>query len=414
MALVGATVLTPEEEVVGATVVIEGGQVRGVLPVGGVPVGATVVIEGGQVRGVLPVGGVPVGATVVSLHGLYLAPGLIDLHTHGGFGLSFASMGAEGLRAYARKVVSRGVTAFLASLAAPSQEEALAAVEELAQACGPVPGGAEALGLHLEGPFLSPARLGALPPSWPHPPSLPLLEAYVKAGRGRLRLLTLAPELPGAEEVARLARGEGVKVALGHTDATYEEARQALAWGLDHVTHLFNAMRPFHHREPGPVLAALEGDVTCQLIADGVHVHPRILALVLALKGPRQLALVSDSSPLAGLGQGEAELWGRRVFLRGARAHLADGTLAGSALTLEAMVANMVRWGLCTLREAVAMASLTPARALGLKDKGRIAPGADADLVALDGDLQVVMTWARGELVYVAPGVQGRLPPGYP
>lgn len=382
-ALTGARVLTPQEEIASGTVVVEGGRI---------------VAVGAHVRP-------PSQGQLLSLAGLTLVPGFIDLHVHGGNGYRLSTKDPAELQAYARWVVSRGVTGFLASIAAAGHAEALDYLKTAASVCGPVAQGASLLGIHLEGPFISAAHRGALPPTWPRDPSLEELEAYLEAAGGHLRLLTLAPELSEARAVMEVALNSGVAVAMGHTDASYAEAKGALEAGISLVTHVYNAMRPFHHRDPGPVAAALESPgVVAEVIADGVHVHPAAVRLLLRAKGALQVALVTDGSPLAGLSEGIFHLWGQEVRLAAGRATLADGTLAGSALTMDRLVANLVEWGDCSLQEAVTMATSVPARVLGLAGyKGRIAPGYDADLVALDDSLEVVMTWVGGELVYQRP-----------
>lgn len=386
-ALIGARIFTPDQE----------------LPRGGV------LIEGGRIAAVGPEVRPPPGARVSELSGLTLIPGLIDIHVHGGGGFSLAGGDPDALRAYARWAVTRGVTAFLASICADGARQALPSLEAVAAAVGPVEGGAELLGAHLEGPFISSRRRGALPPRWPRKPSLRLLGELAAAARGHLRIITIAPELPGAGEVMAAAREMGAVVALGHTDAGYREAADAFGAGASHLTHAFNALRPFHHREPGPVLAAAEAGATAEIIADGVHVHPAAVRLLARLMGPERLVLVSDGAPPAGLSAGSFRLGEAEARLEGERVVLPGGTLAGSAATLDRCLANVVRWGAATLADAARMASTVPARLLGLEGrKGRIAPGYDADLVALDEELAVVMTWARGQLLHFWPkGWQG-------
>jgi N-acetylglucosamine-6-phosphate deacetylase len=227
----------------------------------------------------------------------------------------------------------------------------------------------------------------------------------VDAAAGHLRILTLAPELSGAGDVLEEAARGGCAVALGHSDASYERAKEAFAAGARHLTHAFNAMRPLHHREPGPLGAALESDgVTVELIADGVHVHPAAARLLLAANGSANVALVTDAVAPAGLPQGAFSLGGQEARLSQGRVTLADGTIAGGAATMDALVRNAVEWGLASLSEAVRMASTVPARVLGLGDrKGRIAAGYDADVVALDHELDVVRTWVGGRTVHSRP-----------
>lgn len=386
-ALVGARILTPDEEIERGTVLIEDGVIIGVGP---------------DVRP-------PPGAQVSELPNLTLAPGFIDLHVHGGGGFSLATTDPGELRAYARWAATKGVTSFLASVYGETAERAEACLRAVAETAGPVEGGANLLGAHLEGPFLSPKRRGALPRRWLSPPDAALLRRFVEAAAGHLRVLTLAPELGGAGDVLAAARSERIVVALGHSDAGYEQARAAIEAGASHVTHAFNAMRPFHHRDPGLLGAALESPgVTLELIADGVHVHPAAARLLARAAGPGRVALVSDAVPPAGLSEGSFGSGRRRARLVADRVLLPDGTIAGSAITMDGAVRNAVRWGLAGLGDALRMASSVPAGVLGLEArKGRIAPGYDADLVALDEELEPVMTWVVGQRVHLCPDTSG-------
>jgi N-acetylglucosamine-6-phosphate deacetylase len=234
---------------------------------------------------------------------------------------------------------------------------------------------------------------------------LALLLRLFDAAAGHLRLLTVAPELPGAGELIAEAANAGCVVAIGHSDASYEEASQAFSAGAKHLTHAFNAMRPLHHRQPGPLGAAIDSSgVTVELIADGVHVHPAAARLLLLAKGVDNVALVTDGVTPAGLADGALRIGGQKARLSQGRIMLPDGTIAGSAATMDSVVRNVVGWGLAPLAEVVRMASTVPARVLGLDGrKGRIAPGYDADLVALDEELQVATTWVSGQPVRSRP-----------
>lgn len=382
-ALTGARILTPEEEIERGTVVIGDGRI---LAVG---------------EDVQP----PPEAAVTELPNATLAPGFIDMHVHGGGGFSLATPDPEEVRSYARWVVNKGVTSFLASVAADTPDEGEACLRGAAQVAGPVANGANLLGVHLEGPFVNPIRRGALPESWLRSPDVGLLRRFIDAAAGHLCVLTVAPELAGARAVQDEAVAAGCVVALGHSDASYEGAREAFAAGARHLTHAFNAMRPLHHREPGLLGAALDSPaVTVELIADGVHIHPAVARLLLLAKGGANVALITDGVAPAGLSQGVFRTGGREARLAQGRVTLADGTIAGGAATMDIIVRNVVEWGLASLSDAVRMASTVPARVLGLDGrKGRIAPGYDADLVALDEELEVVMTWVGGRMLQSAP-----------
>jgi N-acetylglucosamine-6-phosphate deacetylase len=329
-------------------------------------------------------------------------PGFIDIHVHGGGGFSLATRDPGEIEAHARWVVSHGVTSFLPTICAGGFEEGLEFMRTAARAAGSVNAGANVLGINSEGPFVNPERRGALPSAWISPPSAQGFERVVDAAEGQLRMMTLAPELPGAIEGLKQAITRGTKVSVGHTDAEYETACRAFDEGASHVTHAFNAMRPFHHRDPGPVLAAIDSpDVTLEVIADGVHLHPATVRWLVEAAGPGRVALITDAVPPAGLDSGVFQLAGQEAQLTEGRMLLPDGTIAGGAQTMDQIIRNVVEWQAADLPSAVRMASTVPARVLSLDDsKGRIAPGYDADLVALDPNLEVVATWVQGRLVY--------------
>lgn len=338
------------------------------------------------------------------LAGLTLVPGFVDLHVHGGSGFSLATTNPDEVRSYARWAVRHGVTAFLATVVAASVEEGLAFSRTAAEAAGHIEGGAELLGVNLEGPFVSSARQGALPDTWITAPQPDLFRQFREAAGGKLRIMTLAPEAPGALEVLRAAVKSGVVVSLGHSAAGHEEAQRAFRAGARHVTHALNAMS-FHHREPGIVGAAVESqEVTIEVVADGAHLHPAVVRMLVSALGPGRVALVTDAVPPAGLAEGVFRLGGREARSREGKVTLPNGTLAGSAATMDALVRNCTDWGVPVF-DALSMASATPARVLGLQaSKGTIAPGYDADLAALDGQLRVAVTWIRGQAVFDARG----------
>ena len=262
------------------------------------------------------------------------------------------------------------------------------------------------LGAHLEGPFLNPRRPGAMDPAWFLEPSASVIERLLAAGGGRVSMMTLAPELPGALQVIAALAGRGVVASLGHSDAAYESACAGVRAGARSVTHLFNAMAPLHHRRPGLLGAALDVEnLRCELICDGVHVDPVAMRLALRAKGPGGLRLITDAIAAAGMGDGEYRLGESAVVVRDGRATLpGDDVIAGSTLTMDAALANAVRWLGVTVEQAVAMASANPARLLGLDDrKGAIAAGYDADLAVLDEDLRACSTMVAGRWVGGSP-----------
>ncbi len=342
------------------------------------------------------------GAEVISLEGATLAPGLIDVHVHGSNGLDTMDGETEAIAKLSAFFAAHGVTGFLPTTVAaplPQIERAMNAVRHAVDSGLP---GAQVLGVHLEGPFFNRKRAGAQPVDWCVDPTEDALQRLLTTGEGLIRMMSLAPELPGALAAIETLTQHGIVASVGHTDATYAQAQAAFAAGARHVTHLFNAMSPLHHREPGVIGAALTTDgVRVQIIADGLHLHPATLALVVRCKGVDEVLLITDAIAGAGLPDGEYALGPQRVIVRNGEARTPAGNLAGSTLTLERAVANMVRLAGVSLPAALQMASLNPARVLGLEQhKGRLAPGYDADLVALDADFNVRLTVVGGRVVY--------------
>jgi len=344
-------------------------------------------------------GGGPDGGKSIDLAGLTLVPGFVDLHVHGGGGFSFDTGRTEDVDGFRSWVPSTGVTSFLGTVIGPSIDDGRRSVEALASAVG---GGAELAGINLEGPFLSPERPGAIPPSWITAPDVGTFESLHDAGGGALSLMTVAPEVAGASDIIAAAQARVVTISLGHSAASYDVALKAFSDGARHVTHAFNGMNPFHHRDPGIVGAALDSaGVTIEVIADGVHLHPATVSMLVRAFGTDRVALITDAVPLAGGSGGSLRLGSRVATLKDGRVTLPDGTIAGSAATMDGVIRNVVEWGACDLAGAVRMASTVPARVAAAGDqKGRIERGYDADLVALDSDLRVVGTWVGGEATY--------------
>jgi N-acetylglucosamine-6-phosphate deacetylase len=337
-----------------------------------------------------------VDAPVVDLEGAWLLPGFVDLHMHGGGGHNIAASpeAMEGAVAFHRR---HGTTATLVSLmTAPVDDlsEQLTWAAELVRR-GPTPRG-HVLGSHLEGPFLSPRRSGAQNEAHMIAPDARVLDRLVAAADGSLRMVTLAPELEGALALIDPLRQQGVVVAMGHSDATYEEATAAIRAGANHATHLFNAMPSLHHRAPGLVGAALEAGIACELINDGRHVHPAVVALVARLIACP--VLVTDAIDASGVGDGTFVLAGQEVRVHGGEARLTrTESLAGSTLTMAEALRRAVTDSGLGIEQASAAASTNPARVLGLEASiGSIAPGRRADLVVLDDDLEVSAVMADG------------------
>ncbi len=326
----------------------------------------------------------------------YIAPGFIDLQVNGGFGVEVGD-DPGAIRTLAARLPETGVTAFLPTIITSPPElypNAIAAF----QAAQGTPG-ARPLGLHIEGPFLSPQRHGAHRRDLIASADLRLLDPLLESDA--VRLITLAPERPDAPELIHRLKARGILISLGHTDATYEQFEAGVDAGARMATHLYNAMSPFGHRAPGAIGAALLDDrVAIGLIADGVHSHAASVRLAYRVKRASRIALVTDMMAAAGMPPGTYALGGQRVTVDGTSARLADGTLAGSLLTMDRAVRNMVRWTDATPSDALRMASEVPARLVGMENSGRIAVGSDADLVLLDNDLRVQATIIKGEVVY--------------
>ncbi|BDG17645.1 N-acetylglucosamine-6-phosphate deacetylase [Thermus brockianus] len=325
-----------------------------------------------------------------SVEGPYILPGFLDLHVHGGGGFEVMA-GREGVEGTLRFHLEHGTTGLLATTVTaplPDLERALRGIGEAGE--GPL--GEALLGVHLEGPFINPRRLGAQP-SYPLLPDLEVAAHLLSLAP--VRAVTLAPELPGALDLVRFLVKRGVRVQLGHTDAGYEDALEALEAGATGFTHLFNAMTGLHHRSPGVVGLALERGAWAELIPDGLHVHPA--ALGLALKAIPGLYFVTDAVAAAGMPDGPYPLGAHTVEKRGDGVWLGE-SLAGSTLTLDQALRNLVAWGL-PLEEAARRLSLYPARYLGLSDRGEIAPGKRADLVLLDEALRVQAVYLGGRRV---------------
>ncbi|MFI5895353.1 N-acetylglucosamine-6-phosphate deacetylase [Actinoplanes sp. NPDC051513] len=326
-----------------------------------------------------------------------IVPGFVDLHCHGGGGHTFTTGDVAEARAAAAFHRAHGTTTMLASLVSSPFELMREATREYL----PLVKDRTIAGVHYEGPYLSGARCGAQNPDFLRDPSIPELTELIKAGETQaVRMVTVAPELPGAAEAIAFLRQHGVLAAVGHTDATYAETEAGIAAGATVGTHLFNGMRPPHHREPGPVIGLLDSIAVCELIADNIHLHPGMLAFAARSAGPDRAALITDAMDATGMPDGAYDLGGQEVIVADRVARLArNGSIAGSTLTMDAALRNAVAAGI-PLEDAAAMASTTPARVLGLDDEvGALEAGLRADLVVLDADLNVKRVMRAGTWV---------------
>jgi N-acetylglucosamine-6-phosphate deacetylase len=343
---------------------------------------------------------------VIDLGRRWLAPGYIDTHVHGGGGAQCNTTDPDEIASVARFHASHGTTALLATTVAAPPDELCGALETIAICTGTRGDGAEVLGAHLEGPFLSRLRPGAMDPTMFLEPEGRIVERLLSASAGSLRMMTVAPELPGSLELIGKLVAHGAIASVGHSDASYDQVRAAVAAGVRSATHTFNAMAPLHHREPGVLGAVLDlPEVSCELICDGIHVSSPAMRLAYRAKGATGIRLVTDAMVAAGMPDGEYRLGTARVTVAGGRATVADGdSIAASTLTMDEAVRGAASWIGLTVEEAVGLAAANPARLLGLAErKGLIAPGMDADLVVLDEDLRACATIVAGEWVHGAP-----------
>jgi N-acetylglucosamine-6-phosphate deacetylase len=338
----------------------------------------------------------------IDASGLNLLPGFIDLHAHGAIGQDVMDASADGLQAIARFYAQHGVTSFLPTTWAATQADTLHALEVITQLIGRVSKGATILGAHLEGPYLNASQCGAHAPQ--HIRRAELNEARELLDDHAVRLVALAPEYAENLLLIDECMQRGITVSAAHTAATYRQMVSAVAHGLQQATHTFNAMTGFDHREPGTVGAVLTlPQIRAELIADNIHVHPAAMKLLVQVKGPDHVILITDAIRGAGLSEGEYRMDQRTILVRDGAARLPDGTLAGSVLTLDRALRNSVYATGLPLRDAWPMTSLNAARSIkAATTKGSLEVGKDADLVLLNSHLDVMMTVAEGTIVFEA------------
>lgn len=353
----------------------------------------------GRITAVFPAGELkktPAEAEIFDARGAYAAPGLIDLHIHGFAGFGPEQGTEESLLNMSLALMDAGVTAFCPTLYCAKPEAMLRILHNTVGALGRERG-ARILGYHLEGPFISPRKPGVMKPQDIAEPNVAVLESLYRAARGHIASMTLAPELPGLEKITAFCREHHILMQAGHTDASYAEFLRGAGLGIRHCTHLFNAMSPLRHREPGAAGAALMSpEISAEIIADGVHVHPAVTAFLRRAKPVENIILVTDGLLPTGQKTGPFFANGEEVAFRdGVWKRAADGVIAGSALTMLQGIKNLVSFGY-TPAEAAACASTNPARLLGLKNKGRLAPGYDADVTLFSRDFLPVKTFISG------------------
>jgi N-acetylglucosamine-6-phosphate deacetylase len=389
-AILAGTIYTPTEEIRAGVILIEGHRIS--------KVGTREQVK------------IPPNTPVVDVQDRILAPGFIDLHIHGAAGRDLMEGTIEAVSAVSSFLARHGTTSFVATTVTASLERTLQAGKGLGEIIRSLQGahgssdklpGAHPIGIHFEGPFLNVKKRGAHPASQIQKPSVEVATRLLESAGGSARIFTLAPELEGALAVLEYARSQGMRIGIGHSNATFEEAERAIAAGATHVVHIYNAMRPFAHRDSGIIGAALVDDrISAELICDGVHVEPSAVRLLVKAKGLDKLLLVTDSLSGAGMPDGNYRLGNFTVHVAGGVCRTVEGNLAGSTITLDAATRNLANYAGLPYQRCLATATINPARLLGLeKQKGVIAPGADADLVVLDKDYLVTQTYVAGRPV---------------
>jgi len=329
----------------------------------------------------------------------YIMPGFVDIHTHGAVGVDVMDGDPQGIVKMAEFLAAHGVTSFLPTTTTLDIETTRKAILAVKKAKEIDKTGAKILGIHLEGPFINPKYKGAQNEQFIVEPTKEVLNKLTE--EDIVKLITIAPELSGAEETIKILRDKGINVSMGHSDATYDDTMKGVISGATQVTHLFNGMRPFHHREPGIIGAALATDaIRCQIIADGIHLHFGTIRMVYKAKGYRNIILISDSMSATGLSDGNYELGGLKVSVKSGAPRLPNGSLAGSTLTLDVAVRNMINKAFIPLPFVSKMASKVPAESIGEFDIGEFSYGKKADITILDKSFKVIRTYIDGRLIY--------------
>ncbi|MGY0694095.1 N-acetylglucosamine-6-phosphate deacetylase [Virgibacillus sp. FSP13] len=341
---------------------------------------------------------VPEDYQVIDAQGHTLIPGMIDVHIHGAHGADMMDGTVESIIEVSKTCARTGCTSFLVTSVTSSTEDLIHMIQNVKKAIGSE-SGAKIEGIHLEGPYLNVKRKGMQNELYLRHPNIEEMEEILKETGSLVKMVTIAPELPGGMEMVEFLKERGIIVSIAHSDATYEEAKEAFSKGASHVTHCFNGMRPIQHRDPGIVVAAFEeSHVSLQAIVDHIHLHPAIVRFMHRMKGAEGVVLITDALQAMYMGDGDYEFGGQQVTVRNGEARLADGTLASSTVTMNEALRKSVDSGIL-LAEAVYMASTAPANILGLQRKGRISPQADADLVLIDSECNVLWTMIEGQII---------------
>jgi N-acetylglucosamine-6-phosphate deacetylase len=361
----------------------------------------SVIIENGKIDAIVSTAQLIPGPEdeTIDASGDWIAPGLIDIHTHGGNGADTMDATHDAFEVIGQFYASCGVTSYLLTTGAAPNQDTRSVIDSFkAYRCSG--NRAVPLGLHLEGPYLSKERKGAQPAECLIAPEPGEYQRWFESNT--VKLMTIAPELDGAMELIKFGTERGIEFAVGHSVATYEQVHTAVGFGLRQATHTFNGMDPLHHRAPGVVGAVLSDErIYAQVIPDGVHVHPAVVKLLVKAKGIDKTILITDAIRAAGLTDGEYQLLGQPITVKSGVARSPSGSLAGSTLTMDAAVRNVIEFCGLSPAEAITMASYTPAQSLGLHGtKGYLRAGADADIVIFDQAINVKITMVGGEVIY--------------
>lgn len=344
---------------------------------------------------------IPSSMKSYDMNGMILTPGFIDVLVHGGGGAGFADDNEESIGTVSDFFFEHGTTGLLASLYSKPLKLLVKDVARIAKYVESHKD-TNVKGIHMEGPFINPEMKGAMKEEYLWEPDVDRWNQLFAASKGCIKLMTIAPELPGCHDVMRAAANDRVVLSVGHSMALFHEIEAAIDNGAAHVTHMFNAMQPFHHREPGVIVGGLlRNELKLELIADGIHVHPAVMRLMYNIKGDGGIVLITDAIRASGMPDGDYTFMDQKIKVKDKKAFLEDGTLAGSTLTMEKAVKNMVELVGVPLTDAVRMASLNGAKVLGLESrKGILAVGKDADFVLLDGNFDVHLTIYEGNVKY--------------
>lgn len=359
----------------------------------------SVLIENGKIKEINPAN--PAADKIIDANGLYLSPGFVDVHIHGAGGHDTMEGTKEAINTIASTIVKRGTTSFTPTTMTVAGEDIAKAMQVIKDAKINGTDGANVLGAHLEGPFISPSAIGAQNPNYLIPPSIENYNKIIGGCGDAVVSLTLAPEVDGAKELIKYLDEQGVVVSMGHTKATYAEAMEGIKCGCSHATHLFNAMTPFAHREPGVVGAVFDSEITTETISDGIHIAYPSLRVAYKNKGTDKVLLVTDAMMACCMPDGKYSLGGQDVIVENGAARLLNGALAGSILTLDNAVRNVFKNTNYPLYEVIKMASYNGAKHCRVDDrKGQIKEGFDADLILFDEDINIKSVFVNGKLVH--------------